>query len=197
MPVFCPINLELTNQCGDDFPLAGLGNFYLAPVRQIDQSTLIFDASKHEITGALSLQSAGTWAKLEGRVSTKDLATENAKDGGGNVFTITVNAVVANIDSVKSAVLEKFGNQKLVIIAELFELDATSGNRKAVVIGLDKKMGIDAGAMFNFNDTVEAEQGGLNGYNCVITAVQGESPRFYNGSILVEDGSAGTAVTLG
>ena len=113
------------------------------------------------------------------------------------MFTITVNALVPNIDSEKSAKLQSFGNQKLVIIAELFELDATTGNRKAVVIGLDKKMRIDAGAMFNFNDTVEAEQGGLNGYYCVITAVQGESPRFYNGSILVEDGASGTAVTLG
>ena len=111
MPVFCPINLELTNQCGDDFPLAGLGNFYLAPVRQIDMASTVFDAAVHDIT-ALSLQSAGTFAKLEGKVSTKDLATENAKDGGGNVFTITVNAVVPNIDSVKSSVLEKFGNQK-------------------------------------------------------------------------------------
>ena len=196
MPVFCPINLELTNQCGDDFPLAGLGNFYLAPVRQLDMASTVFGAAVHDIT-ALALQSAGTWAKIEGKVSTKDLATENAKDGGGNVFTITVNAVVPNIDSLKSAVLEKFGNQKLVIIAELFELDATTGNRKAVVIGLDKKMGIDAGAMFSFNDTVEAEQGGLNGYNCVITAVQGESPRFFKGSILVEDGASGTTVTLG
>ena len=58
-------------------------------------------------------------------------------------------------------------------------------------------MGIDAGAMFSFNDTVEAEQGGLNGYNCVITAVQGESPRFFKGSILVEDGASGPTVTLG
>jgi len=196
MPVFCPINLELTNQCGDDFPLAGLGNFYLAPVRQLDMASTVFDAAVHDIT-ALALQSAGTWAKLEGKVSTKDLATENAKDGGGNVFTITVNAVVPNIDSEKSAKLQSFGNQKLVIIAELFELDATTGNRKAVVIGLDIKMGIDAGAMFSFNDTVEAEQGGLNGYNCVITAVQGESPRFFKGSILVEDGASGTTVTLG
>jgi len=196
MPVFCPINLELTNQCGDDFPLAGLGNFYLAPVRQLDMTSTVFDAAVHDIT-AISLQSAGTWAKLEGKVSTKDLATENAKDGGGDVYTITVNAVVPNIDSLKSAKLQQFVNQKLVIIAELFELDATSGNRKAVVIGLDKKMGIDAGAMFSFNDTVEAEQGGLNGYNCVITAVQGESPRFFKGSILVEDGASGTTVTLG
>jgi len=196
MPVFCPINLELTNQCGDDFPLAGLGNFYLAPVRQLDMASTVFDAAVHDIT-ALALQSAGTWAKLEGKVSTKDLATENAKDGGGNVFTITVNAVVPNIDSLKSAKLQSFVNQKLVIIAELFELDATTGNRKAIVIGLDKKMRIDAGAMFSFNDTVEAEQGGLNGYNCVITAVQGESPRFFKGSILVEDGASGTTVTLG
>ena len=196
MPVFCPINLELTNQCGDDFPLAGLGNFYLAPVRQLDMASTVFGAAVHDIT-ALALQSAGTWAKIEGKVSTKDLATENAKDGGGNIFTITVNALVPNIDSEKSAKLQSFGNQKLVIIAELFELDATTGNRKAVVIGLDKKMRIDAGAMFSFNDTVEAEQGGLNGYNCVITAVQGESPRFFKGSILVEDGASGTTVTLG
>ena len=196
MPVFCPINLELTNQCGDDFPLAGLGNLYIAPVRQVDLGSTVFDVAVHDIT-AIALQSSGTWGKIEGRVSTKDLATENAKDGGGNVFTVTVNAVVPNIDSLKSAVLEKFGNQKVVIIAELFELDATTGNRKAVVIGLDKKMGIDAGAMFSFNDTVEAEQGGLNGYNVVITAIQGESPRLFKGSIVVEDGASGTTVTLG
>ena len=55
----------------------------------------------------------------------------------------------------------------------------------------------DAGATFAFNNTVEAEQGGVNGYNCVITAVQGESTRFMKGDITVEDGLTGETVSLG
>ena len=196
MAEFCALTDNILNQCGDDFPLAGLGNIYLAPVRQLDMSATVFDATNHDIT-ALALQSAGTWKKIEGRVSTKDLATENAKDGGGNVFNLTVNAVIPNLDTVKSFLLEEYGKQKLVVIAELYELDAVSGNRKAVVIGLDKKMLQDAGATFAFNNTSEAEQGGVNGYNTVITAVQGESTRFFKGTITVEDGATGTPVNLG
>ena len=74
---------------------------------------------------------------------------------------------------------------------------AASGNRKAVVIGLDNKMGLSAGANLAFNTIAEAEQGGVNGYNAVITAVQGESVRFFTGALLVEDGATGTTVNLG
>jgi len=196
MADFCPLTDNILNQCGDDFPLAGLGNIYIAPVRQLDPAVTVFSATTHDIT-ALGLQSGGFFMKIEGRVSTKDLATENAKDGGGNVFNITANAVIPNLDTVKSFLLEEYGNQKLVIIAELYELDATSGNRKAVVIGLDKKMGTDAGATLAFNNTSEAEQGGVNGYNTVITATQGESTRFFKGAIVIEDGATGTTVNLG
>ena len=113
------------------------------------------------------------------------------------MFNLTVNTLIPNLDTVKSFLLETYGKQKLVVIAELYEKDATSGNRKAVVIGLDSKMLSDAGAMLNFNATVEAEQGGLNGYNATIVGVQAESPRFFKGTITVEDGSTGTTVTLG
>ena len=58
-------------------------------------------------------------------------------------------------------------------------------------------MGSDAGATFAFNTVSEAEQGGANGYNATITAVQGESVRFYTGAITVEDGATGTTVNLG
>ena len=196
MADFCPLTDNILNQCGDDFPLAGLGNIYLAPVRQLDMSATVFDAANHDIT-ALSLQAGGFFNKIEGKVSTKDLASENAKDGGGNVYNLTVNVLIPNMDTVKSFLLEEYGKQKLVLIAELYELDAVSGNRKAVVIGLDNKMLTDAGATFAFNNTSEAEQGGVNGYNCIVTAVQGESPRFFKGSITVEDGATGTTVNLG
>jgi hypothetical protein len=196
MAEFCVLTDNITNECGDDFPLAGLGNLYIAPVRQVDLSATVFGTTAHDIT-AIALKNTGKFVKIEGKVSTKDLATENAKDGGGNVFNLTVNAVIPNIDSAKSFLLEEYGKQKLVIIAELFETDSVSGNRKAVVIGLDNKMGVDAGAMFNFNNTVEAEQGGVNGYNVVITATQGESTRFMKGDITVEDGLTGETVSLG
>jgi hypothetical protein len=195
MAVYCPLTDNILNQCGDDFPLAGLGNIYLAPVRQLDDSATVFGTTTHDIT-ALALQGGGFFMQIEGKVSTKDLASENAKDGGGNVHNITVNALIPNLDKDKSFLLEEYGNQKLVLICELYEL-AASGNRKAVVIGLDKKMGSDAGATFSFNTTSEAEQGGVNGYNTVITAVQGESVRFFTGNITVEDGATGTTVSLG
>jgi len=52
----------------------------------------------------------------------------------------------------------------------------------------------DAGVSFSFNPGTEAEQGGVNGYNCVIAGVQGESPRFFAGALL----TTGTAtVNLG
>lgn len=195
MAEFCPLTDNILNQCGDDFPLAGLGNIYLAPVRQLDDSATVFGTTTHDIT-ALALQSAGFFMQIEGKVSTKDLASENAKDGGGNVHNITANCLIPNLDAAKSFLLEEYGNQKLVLICELYEL-AASGNRKAVVIGLDKKMGSDAGATFSFGTTSEAEQGGVNGYNTTITAVQGESVRFFVGSITVEDGATGTTVNLG
>ncbi len=194
MAEFCALTDNILNQCGDDFPLAGLGNIYLAPVRQLDDSATVFGTTTHDIT-ALALQSSGLFVQIEGKVSTKDLASENTKDGG-NVHNITANALIPNLDKDKSFLLEEYGNQKLVLIVELYEL-AASGNRKAVVIGLDKKMGSDAGATLAFNTTSEAEQGGVNGYNTVITAVQGESVRFFTGSITVEDGGAGTTVNLG
>ena len=196
MAEFCELTDNITNQCGDDFPLAGLGFLYIAPVRQVDLTATVFDAATHDIT-AIALKNTGKFVKIEGRVSTKDLATENAKDGGGNVFNLTANAIIPNLDTTKSFLLETYGKQKLVVIAELFEKDAVSGNRKAVVIGLDNKMLTDAGATFAFNNTVEAEQGGVNGYNTIITAVQAESPRFFTGTITVEDGATGTTVSLG
>jgi hypothetical protein len=195
MAEYCPLTDNILNQCGDDFPLAGLGNIYLAPVRQLDDSATVFGTTTHDIT-ALALQGGGFFMQIEGKVSTKDLASENAKDGGGNVHNITVNALIPNLDKDKSFLLEEYGNQKLVLICELYEL-AASGNRKAVVIGLDKKMGSDAGATFSFGTTSEAEQGGVNGYNTTITAVQGESVRFFTGNITVEDGATGTTVSLG
>jgi len=196
MAEFCALTDNITNQCGDDFPLAGLGFLYVAPVRQVDLTATVFDAATHNIT-AIALKNTGKFVKIEGRVSTKDLATENAKDGGGNVFNLTANAIIPNLDTTKSFLLEEYGKQKLVVIAELFEKDEVSGNRKAVVIGLDNKMLTDAGATFAFNNTVEAEQGGVNGYNCVITATQGESTRFMKGDITVEDGATGETVSLG
>jgi len=195
MAEFCALTDNILNQCGDDFPLAGLGNIYLAPVRQLDGTATVFGTTTHDIT-ALALQAGGFFMKIEGKVSTKDLASENAKDGGGNVFNLTVNALIPNLKAASSFLLEEYGNQKLVVIAELYELGA-GGNRKAVVIGLDAKMGTDAGATLAFNATSEAEQGGVNGYNTVITAVQGESPRFFVGAITVEDGATGTTVNLG
>ncbi|NRB81546.1 MAG: hypothetical protein HRU38_23280 [Saccharospirillaceae bacterium] len=195
MAVYCALTANILNQCGDDFPLAGVGNIYLVPARQLDASATVFGTTTHDIT-AVAVQGGGFFVQIEGKVSTKDLASENAKDGGGNVHNLTVNAQIPNLDKDKSFLLEEYGNQKLVVIAELYEL-AASGNRKAVVIGLDKKMGLDAGATLSFNTVSEAEQGGVNGYNTVITAVQGESVRFFTGAIVVEDGGSGTTVNLG
>ncbi len=195
MAVYCALTDNILNQCGDDFPLAGVGNIYLVPARQLDASATVFGTTTHDIT-AVAVQGGGFFVQIEGKVSTKDLASENAKDGGGNVHNLTVNAQIPNLDKDKSFLLEEYGNQKLVVIAELYEL-AASGNRKAVVIGLDKKMGLDAGATLSFNTVSEAEQGGVNGYNTVITAVQGESVRFFTGAIVVEDGGSGTTVNLG
>ena len=195
MAVYCALTDNILNQCGDDFPLAGVGNLYLVPARQLDASATVFGTTTHDIT-AVAVQGGGFFVQIEGKVSTKDLASENAKDGGGNVHNLTVNAQIPNLDKDKSFLLEEYGNQKLVVIAELYEL-AASGNRKAVVIGLDKKMGLDAGATLSFNTVSEAEQGGVNGYNTVITAVQGESVRFFTGAIVVEDGGSGTTVNLG
>jgi len=195
MAVYCALTDNILNQCGDDFPLAGVGNIYLVPARQLDASATVFGTTTHDIT-AVAVQGGGFFVQIEGKVSTKDLASENAKDGGGNVHNLTVNAQIPNLDKDKSFLLEEYGNQKLVVIAELYEL-AASGNRKAVVIGLDKKMGLDAGATLSFNTVSEAEQGGVNGYNTVITAVQGESVRFFTGAIVVEDGASGTTVNLG
>jgi hypothetical protein len=195
MAVFCALTDNILNQCGDDFPLAGVGNIYLVPARQLDATATVFGTTTHDIT-TVAVLSGGFFVQIEGKVSTKDLASENAKDGGGNVHNLTVNAMIPNLDKDKSFLLEEYGNQKLVVIAELYEL-ASSGNRKAVVIGLDKKMGLDAGATLAFNTVSEAEQGGANGYNTVITAVQGESVRFFTGSIVVEDGGTGTTVNLG
>ena len=195
MAVYCALTDNILNQSGDDIPLAGVGNIYLVPARQLDASATVFGTSTHDIT-AVAVQGGGFFVQIEGKVSTKDLASENAKDGGGNVHNLTVNAQIPNLDKDKSFLLEEYGNQKLVVIAELYEL-AASGNRKAVVIGLDKKMGLDAGATLSFNTVSEAEQGGVNGYNTVITAVQGESVRFFTGAIVVEDGGSGTTVNLG
>jgi hypothetical protein len=195
MPVFCPLTDNILNNCGDDFPTAGVGNIYLVPARQLDATATVFGTTTHDIT-AVAVLSGGFFVQIEGKVSTKDLASENTKDGGGNVHNLTVNAMIPNLDKDKSFLLEEYGNQKLVVIAELYEL-AASGNRKAVVIGLDKKMGLDAGATLAFSTVSEAEQGGANGYNTVITAVQGESVRFFTGAIVVEDGGAGTTVNLG
>lgn len=194
MSEFCALTDNITIQCGDDNPLAGLGNIYLAPVRQIDLDSTTFNAAAHDVT-AIALKSAGKFVKVEARVGTKDVTTENVKDAGGNVFTITANAVIPNIDKAKSFLLESYGKQKMVAIIELYE--KTGANRKAIIVGLDAKMKADAGANFVFNPTVEAEMGGINGYNCSIVAMQGESPRFFTGSITVEDGSTGETVTLG
>ena len=148
MAVYCALTDNILNQCGDDFPLAGVGNIYLVPARQLDASATVFGTTTHDIT-AVAVQGGGFFVQIEGKVSTKDLASENAKDGGGNVHNLTVNAQIPNLDKDKSFLLEEYGNQKLVVIAELYEL-AASGNRKAVVIGLDKKMGLDAGATLSF-----------------------------------------------
>jgi hypothetical protein len=194
MSEFCEFSDNLTMGCGDDYPLAGLGNFYIAPVRQVDLGNTTFSTTAHDIT-ALALKNAGKFVKIEGKVSTKDIAVENAKDGGGNVYNITANVVIPNLDKVRSFILEKFGVQKVIVIVELYT--KTGSNRKALVIGLDERMLNDAGATFAFNNTIEAEQGGLNAYNSTITAIQGESPRFFTGAILVEDGSTGETVNLG
>ncbi len=194
MAEFCALSDNIALGCGDDFPLAGIRNIYIAPVRQVDMTSTTFSNTAHAIT-AIALKSAGKFVKLEARVNTKDVTTENAKDAGGNVFTVTANAVVPNIDKDKSFMLEQLGKQKLVAIIELNEKVTT--NQKAIVIGLDNKMGNTSGVDFAFNPTVEAEAGALNAYNCIMTAIMGESPRFFAGTITVEDGSTGEAITLG
>ena len=192
MPVSCPITDDILIQCGDDYPIAGIGKIYIAPVRQLDMSSVVFSTTTHDIT-ALPLLTAGEFAVVEAKVSTKDLATENTKDGGGNIWTITANAIITNLATEKSFILQKYGKQKLVVVVELYEL-AASGNRKSLVLGLDNNMKQDAGVSFSFNPGTEAEQGGVNGYNCVITGTQGESPRFFAGALL----TTGTAtVNLG
>ena len=196
MSEFCEFTVDSLNNCGDDFPIAGLANMYIAPVRQLDPAVTVFSAVNHDIT-ALGLQNAGSFMKIEGKVSTKDLATENAKDGGGNVFNITANAMIPNLDTVTSFALKEYGKQKVVAIIELFEKDSATGNRKAIVIGLNNVMGIDAGATLVYNPGVEAEQGGVNGYALVFTATQGETPRFFKGALTIKDGATTAVVNLG
>lgn len=192
MPVSCPITDDILIECGDDYPIAGIGKIYIAPVRQLDMASVVFSTTTHDIT-ALPLLTAGEFAVVEAKVSTKDLATENTKDGGGNIWTITANAIITNLATDKSFILQQYGKQKLVVVVELYT-KAASGNRKALVLGLDNNMKQDAGVSFSFNPGTEAEQGGVNGYNCVIAGVQGESPRFFAGALL----TTGTAtVNLG
>lgn len=193
---FCSIGTSLTIDCGDEYPISGMGDIYIVPVNAIDETGVTVDATAHAFSAFATLSSE-EWSRLEGKVDLTGLETENSKDGGGKVFTPTISITVPNITKARSFVMEKFGNQRVAVIATLNSKDSVTGNRNGVLIGYDNVTGKGAGANFTFNTQVQAEKGQMNGYVIEISGTQGESPRFVDFSITVDDGATGETVKFG
>tara|TARA_R110000803_G_scaffold145979_2_gene211836 strand:+ start:11115 stop:11714 length:600 start_codon:yes stop_codon:yes gene_type:complete len=193
---YCAIEEDLRANCGDEYPTAGLSvQAYVVPVDAIDESGVTLSATTHAFT-AFAVDTIN-WSVIELKIDSGALTAENAKDGGGNVFNYTIEGFISNNDPLKSFKLEALNGQRVCLVVPLNTRNATTKNRLAKVIGYDSKKGKGAGAHLMFNDTVEAESGGQNGYALEITASQAESARFADFQITFEDGSTGTTVDLG
>ena len=193
---FCSISTSLTIDCGDEYPISGMGDVYIVPVNAIDETGVTVDATAHTFS-AFAVSGSEEWSRLEGKVDLTGLETENSKDGGGKVYTPTLSLTVPNADKARSFVMEKYGNQRVAVIASLNAKDSVTGNRKAVIIGYDNVTGKGAGAHLTFNTQIQAEKGQMNGYVVEISGTQGESPRFVDFSITVDDGASGETVLFG
>ena len=193
---FCVIEEDLRMNCGDEYPTAGVSTIgYIVPVDAIVESGVTVSATTHAFT-AFSVDTL-KWSPIELKIDTGALTAENAKDGGGNVFDYTIEGFIPNNTPLKSFKLEALNGQRVCIIVPLNTRNATTGNRLAKVVGYDSKKGKGAGAHLMFNDTIEAESGGQNGYAIEITSSQGESARFADFQITFEDGATGTTADFG
>jgi len=193
---YCAIEEDLRANCGDEYPTAGLNTIaYMIPIGALDESGITVSDTTHAFT-AFAVDTLN-WSPVELKIDSGALTAENAKDGGGNLQSYTIEGFISNNTPSKSFKLENLGKQRVCLVVPLNTRDSATKNRLAKVIGYDSIKGKGAGAHLTVGDTVEAESGGKNGYTLEITAAQGESARFADFQITFEDGATGTTADFG
>lgn len=193
---FCSVEEDLRLNCGDEYPTAGINTtVYAVPVGAVDETGVTVSSTTHSFE-AFAIDTLN-FSPIELKIDTGAITAENAKDGGGNVFNYTIEGRVPNLTPDKAKKLNALNGQRMVFVIPLNTRDGVTKNRLAMVIGYDSVKGKGAGAHFNFNDTVEAESGGINGAVVEITASHGESARFADFQLTFEDGSTGTTADFG
>ena len=189
----CTVSDNILTSCADDSANAGLGNIYAVFASQVDAVTT--DVS-HRVT-AVTLNGGAKFIKIEGRFEQKDIATEMSRENYNKSIERTLNAFVPNLREAKAALLNDYSTgKKLFVIVETYNQGV--GGKLAKVFGYDSKLGIeDGGALLTVNEVIEGEIGGRIGADLTFVAKATELMRDFVGTIVVEDGSTGTTVTLG
>lgn len=192
----CAVTDNLLIACADDDANAGLQSAYLVFMEQIDSVTL-GSSTKDNVTAIATLGSA-KFVELQGRFEKSSLTGEMTRENYGRSVERTLNMFVPYMEGTKAQILNNLSaGGKLFVIAASNNVDASSGNNIAYVFGWDKKLKKTGGAMLVVNEQIDAETGGIIGYNLVFTARGTELLRDLDGDIVVEDGSTGTTVSFG
>jgi len=191
----CTVASNLLINCVDDQANAGLGKIYLAFVNQVDTSAITYSATDHSMT-AVGLLDSAVFVELEGRFELTDYASTSNRDNYGTTYERTLNAFFPNLTKERQFILDNLSKgKKLFAIVAGYE--STGTQKRAFVLGWDKKLGAEGGAMLNINEIVAGEISGQNGATAVFTAKSTELLREFVGSITVEDGATGTSVSFG
>lgn len=192
----CTVSENIVTSCAEEGAISGLSTLYFVFGSQVDASTVTYGATDHSIT-AVGTVGAAKFVKAVARFESSDLSNEMNRDNYNRRIERTLNFFLPsdfNKDTAKLLNDYSFG-KKLFVIASLNDA-AASGNEKGVVFGWSQKLKENAGAKLLVNETVEAETGGLIGYNCTLSGVSDELMRRFIGTITVEDGATGETVTF-
>jgi hypothetical protein len=190
----CSVTNNVLISCLDESANAGLQKIYFLYEGELTAEPTL-GATEHTVTGVTA---SNEFVELEGRFQTKDISTEMTRENGGRTVSRTLNAFIPNVEKAKAVLLDAYtqGKKLFVIVGTYNKAGAT--NKRGLVFGFDANLGKeDSGAMLTVNELIETEIGGQNGYQVTFTATATEPMREFEGTITVEDGSTGTAVTFG
>ena len=191
-----PISNNVNYDCKSETALAGLKTIYAIAVEDVDTVTFGVGALEHTVT-AITTLAAAKFISIKSRFETRDFTAEMNRENYNTKTEKTINIFVPGQEKETLGALNELAcASKLLIIAELSNVDSATGNPKAIVAGWDKNLGADGGLLFAGNTSIETEVGGLNGTNGVFTGVGTEIVRRIEGTITVEDGAAGTPVVF-
>lgn len=181
---------DLTLACAET-NRAGLSRIFLIEACNIASFTA--DSTSMSFSAVTTDTTAQVWYEYEAEVESKNLNIEGNNENGTPTFTNTLEAKVSGIDRTKlQRIQDLIDARKLVAVFETTNL--VSANKRALVLGWDNIIGVDAAGKPNVTGIIEGAIDGDNSITFSMVSKSAELIREYRGTI---SSNASGTVTFG